>query len=116
MATSQLAENQQRSYEVFGKKHYMACTTQKRAAFQVMGSKTMQCSPAFPLVLTSYKLLEIERTPYGHNIPRPHGRSTAAGQCRAVKALNVTRIAGRGVKRSSKRATMWRSPVGGESG
>jgi hypothetical protein len=40
----------------------MACTTQKRAAFQVMGSKTMQCSPAFPLVLTSYKLLEIERT------------------------------------------------------
>src|SRR5262249_37017063 len=27
MATSQLAENQQRSYEVFGKKHYMACTT-----------------------------------------------------------------------------------------
>src|SRR5262245_28117887 len=62
MATSQLAENQQCSYEVFGKKHYMACTTQKRAAFQVMGSKTMQCSPAFPLVLTSYKLLEIERT------------------------------------------------------
>jgi hypothetical protein len=49
MATSQLAENQQCSYEVFGKKHYMACTTQKRAAFQVMGSKTMQCSPAFPL-------------------------------------------------------------------
>ena len=62
MATSQLAENQQCSYEVFGKKHDMACTTQKRAAFQVMGSKTMQCSPAFPLVLTSYKLLEIERT------------------------------------------------------
>ena len=62
MATSQLAENQQCSYEVFGKKHDMACTTQKRAAFQVMASKTMQCSPAFPLVLTSYKLLEIERT------------------------------------------------------
>ena len=27
-----------------------------------MGSKTMQCSPVFPLVLTSYKLLGIERT------------------------------------------------------
>jgi hypothetical protein len=27
MATSQLIEHQQRSYEVFGKKHDMACTT-----------------------------------------------------------------------------------------
>jgi hypothetical protein len=32
MAASQLIENQQRSYEVFGKKHYMECTTLSYAA------------------------------------------------------------------------------------
>jgi transposase len=34
MATSQLAENQQCSYEVFGKKHYMACTTEATGGWQ----------------------------------------------------------------------------------
>jgi hypothetical protein len=37
------------------------CTALKRAVSHAMGSKTMQRSPAFPPVLTSYKLLEIER-------------------------------------------------------
>jgi len=41
-----------------------ACTALKRAVFQAMGSKTMQRSPAFPPVLTRYKLLEIERPPF----------------------------------------------------
>jgi hypothetical protein len=38
------------------------CTARKRALFYAMGLKTMRRSLAFPPVLTSYKLLEIERT------------------------------------------------------
>ena len=38
------------------------CAALKRAVSHAMGSKTMPRSPAFPPVLTSYKLLEIERT------------------------------------------------------
>jgi hypothetical protein len=38
-----------------------ACAALKRAVFHAMGSQTMQRNPAFPPVLTSYKLREIER-------------------------------------------------------
>src|SRR5262245_39537547 len=38
-----------------------ACAALKRAVFQVMGSKTIPRSPAFPPVFTRYKLLYIER-------------------------------------------------------
>src|SRR5215475_6230755 len=41
-----------------------ACAARKRAVFHAMGSKTIPRSPAFPPVLTSYKLLEIERRKY----------------------------------------------------
>jgi hypothetical protein len=36
-----------------------------------MGSKTIQCSPAFPPALTSYKLLEIERPSLRQPLPQP---------------------------------------------
>src|ERR687887_77175 len=39
-----------------------AGAARRHAVFQAMGLKTIQRSPAFPLVLTSYKLLEIERS------------------------------------------------------
>src|SRR5215813_4217587 len=45
MATSQLAENQQRSYEVFGKKHYMACTT---VTLKWLLGFLVQCFAALP--------------------------------------------------------------------
>src|SRR4029434_6494027 len=35
----------------------VACAARKRAVFHAMGSKMMQRSPAFPPVLTGYKLL-----------------------------------------------------------
>jgi hypothetical protein len=37
------------------------CTTRKRTVLHAVGSKTIPRSPVFPPVLTSYKLLEIER-------------------------------------------------------
>ena len=39
-----------------------ACAARKRTAFHAMGSKTIQRRLAFPLVFSSYKLLEIERS------------------------------------------------------
>src|SRR5215510_6297454 len=44
-----------------------ACTARKRAVFHAMGSKTIPRRPAFPPVLTSYKLLEIERLKFGQD-------------------------------------------------
>src|SRR5215470_3762557 len=38
-----------------------ACAARRRAVSHAMGLKAMRRSPAFPPVLTSYKLLEIKR-------------------------------------------------------
>jgi hypothetical protein len=54
-----------------------ACAARKRAVFHAMGSKTMPRSPAFPPVLTRYKLLEIERPHYGER--SHHGEAIATG-------------------------------------
>src|SRR5262249_29257421 len=58
-----------------------ACAARRRAVFHAMGLKTMQRSLAFPPVLTSYKLLEIERPRLGRAAAR---RATAAGKNRKI--------------------------------